>query len=333
MATRNLTGKFENLRQSAKRKSRARADFHDTDSPSLGADDSGNRTLLEPGQKGMSDSAADVRAGLEHALPPEWVEIVETIQKDVKSIRDNLGHLEKLHDLRLKVSFDKDESEQERDIEVLTQAITMTLKKCEGNLKRIATIGNAKGTNLPQQERVVRLNVMRNLGAELHTLSQVFRKSQKTFLGRLRGQDEIGNDVFKGDDSKNPITMDEALDRGLTDAQMQVLREQERQADDRQKEIIHIAQSINELAQIFRELSVLVIEQGTILDRIDYNIEQTLVKVDAGVVELEKANEYSKKARTIKCILVLLLLVIILVIVIVVKKTDFHKSSSSDDGK
>lgn len=50
-------------------------------------------------------------------------------------------------------------------------------------------------------------------------------------------------------------------------------------ASDREKEIIQIAQSINDLSSIFNELSVLVIEQGTILDRIDYNVESTLTYV------------------------------------------------------
>ena len=35
-----------------------------------------------------------------------------------------------------------------------------------------------------------------------------------------------------------------------------------------------IAKSIEELATIFKELAVLVIDQGTILDRIDFNMEQ-----------------------------------------------------------
>ena len=34
------------------------------------------------------------------------------------------------------------------------------------------------------------------------------------------------------------------------------------------------AQSIEELSEIFKELAVLVIDQGTILDRIDFNMEQ-----------------------------------------------------------
>ena len=54
----------------------------------------------------------------------------------------------------------------------------------------------------------------------------------------------------------------------------------------REREIEDIAQGIIELADIFKELQGMVIDQGTMLDRIDYNIENMSVNVKAADKEL-----------------------------------------------
>ena len=54
----------------------------------------------------------------------------------------------------------------------------------------------------------------------------------------------------------------------------------------REKEINDIAQGIIELADIFKELQGMVIDQGTMLDRIDYNVENMAVNVKAADKEL-----------------------------------------------
>jgi hypothetical protein len=54
----------------------------------------------------------------------------------------------------------------------------------------------------------------------------------------------------------------------------------------REREINDIAKGIIELSDIFRELQTMVIDQGTMLDRIDYNVERMHTDVQSAQKEL-----------------------------------------------
>ena len=87
------------------------------------------------------------------------------------------------------------------------------------------------------------------------------------------------------------------------------------------REIQQIARSIEELATVFKELATLIVDQGTILDRIDYNMEMTVERVKEGVVQLEKAEKWQKSARPLKCIVFLVVAIIILTGILILRKT------------
>ena len=70
---------------------------------------------------------------------------------------------------------------------------------------------------------------------------------------------------------------------------------------------------------------MLVIDQGTILDRIDYNMEAAVDHVKAGVVELVKAEEHQKNAMPFRCIILLVVLIAIMLGVLIWK----HQPSKS----
>jgi hypothetical protein len=60
----------------------------------------------------------------------------------------------------------------------------------------------------------------------------------------------------------------------------------------RDRELTEIAKSIATLAELFKDLSSLVIDQGTLLDSVEYNIEQTAVHMNEAVKELEIATRF-----------------------------------------
>lgn len=48
---------------------------------------------------------------------------------------------------------------------------------------------------------------------------------------------------------------------------------------ERDEEITQLARGVLEVSTIFREMQDLVVDQGTIVDRIDYNLENTVVEL------------------------------------------------------
>jgi syntaxin 16 len=193
------------------------------------------------------------------------------------------------------------------------------IRRSENYVKTIATIGN--DGSLSSQERTTRLNVMRSLGTELAQASKSFRHIQKDFFRNLREQEKIGEQYFTSADGSAAVSIEDALNNELTESQVAELAQIEAQSSDREKEIIKIAQSVNELATLFKELNMLVIEQGTILDRIDYNIETSLSKIKKGVVDLEDAEKQSKRALGFRCLLIMIIIVAVLFIVFVIRKS------------
>merc|ERR1712232_667920 len=87
----------------------------------------------------------------------------------------------------------------------------------------------------------------------------------------------------------------------------------------RDKEISQITKSIEELSAIFKELAVLVIDQGTIIDRIDYNMESVVEHTKEGIQQLQTAESQQKSSRPMKCIICLSFVITFLSLVLILK--------------
>lgn len=122
----------------------------------------------------------------------------------------------------------------------------------------------------------------------------------------------------------NPSIQESDADRFFSQSTLQVAQQRQITSNDaaiaqREREIEDIAQGIIELSDLFRDLQNMVIDQGTMLDRIDYNVERMHTDVKGAEVELKVASGYQRKTTKRKIILLLILLIAGLFILLLVK--------------
>uniref|UniRef100_A0A670I0K2 Syntaxin-16 n=1 Tax=Podarcis muralis TaxID=64176 RepID=A0A670I0K2_PODMU len=218
-------------------------------------------------------------------LPPKWIDGVEEIRYEVSRIKQKMKELASLHDKHLNRPTLDDSSEEEHAIEITTQEITQLFHRCQ---RAVQTL-HSKSRSCTDQERQLLKNVVSSLAQSLQDLSTSFRHGQSDYLKRMKNREERSKHFF---DTSVPL-MDDGedttlYDRGFTDDQLVLVEQNTVLVEEREREIRQIVQSISDLNEIFRDLGSMIVEQGTVLDRIDYNVEQSCVKTEEGLKQLHK---------------------------------------------
>lgn len=258
-------------------------------------------------------------------LPPVWVDVSEGLKEDMQRVRAKMGELSRAHARALLPSFDTAADgagggrPHDDTIEALTHDITVSLKRGERALMRLT---QDRGDEDEEVAAICR-NVQRSMATDLQGLSMDFRKMQKGYLKRLQEQQEVPTTSKLTAAAMPPEEEDDLFDPGFDERQMVRARRMEKVSAEREQEISEIVQSVHDLAQIMKDLSVLVIDQGSIVDRIDYNIQNVGASVEKGKKALVKAESTQKKTAMLFCIMILIVLCLIMFVILVIKKLIF----------
>lgn len=252
-------------------------------------------------------------------LPPDWVGDVESVNATVSNIQHLMSELASMHASRIGTVFGRDLDTMERHIERKTTEVTTLFRQAERALKRVGASTRRAGG----EESTVGANVQRSLAMRMQTLSSDFRQKQRKYLADVKAQKSGGlveSEARFGIALEDDGTLQHDFDTfGSASPQLALVDDLQSEIQSRDKEISQIAKSIDELGSIFKELAVLVIDQGTILDRIDYNMEAVVDHTKTGIKQLEKAEKSQKSARPMKCILCLLGTIMLLLLILVLK--------------
>lgn len=143
------------------------------------------------------------------------------------------------------------------------------------------------------------------------------------FFKPTTSKPSVNTDYFDQTDEQIDEYFQKSISQSGRMTQQQLLlfeEENTKVAEHREKEVIKIVQSIADLHDIFKDLGQMVQEQGTVLDRIDYNVEQTQTRVTEGYKQLQRAEMYQRKNRKMYCILILASVTLFMMILLIFTK-------------
>lgn len=283
------------------------------------------RELLGKGDK--KDKTKNMNSGKEKGLNG-FLSKASRIDGDLASYKSRVDELKKLQQDLISSPFAEKSSltRYEGLIQQLTQdgvRIRKDIRELEDDAeKHINSNKNDEGFKRLSKQQV------NGLSTQLAMATNEFFKCQSNYADKMKDRlkrqllakgedvsDERVNEIL-GTDSYNVFTQNFI-------SEVQDAEETLRELEERHGDILALEKSVTDVNILFKELNLLVSEQGEKLDNIESNVEQVEVHVESGNVELKKAKESQSKARKKRfcCFTLLGVAVLILIIIIVVVAT------------
>lgn len=211
--------------------------------------------------------------------------------------------------------FDDEENKViDQRIKELIINMTIKVKKCEDNIKRLSQI-----IMTPPDEMRVKDNMKINLAEKIKDFTHEFRVNEEKYM---RNYKELVGDNSSNKEKLIEISLDDSPYEQVNTSANNFLQETvDISLKKRDEEISTLLSSISELATIFKDLQILVQEQGTILDRIDYNIDAALTSTEDAHKSLKKANENMKQNCFRNATMVLLIVIFVFSVLLLLKFT------------
>lgn len=285
----------------------------------------------------MSNVENDGDAVIEmDVLPPRWLDLQDDVSQHLSDVTGKMKRLDQMHAKHVLPGFDDEsvKAREEREIENLTQDITRDFTSCQKAIRRIDQMIRDQGSTVSQADATMAKNLKISLATRVGDVSTLFRKKQSAYLKKLRSLGGMSS-PFDGrsgtpSQAQNPYTdpamMESETDRSSAQSTLLQTAQVRRRTgvmdsaiEQREREIEKIAQGVIDLSNLFQELQTMVIDQGTVLDRIDYNVERTAEHVKEADKELKVATGYQKRGVKRKAILLLILVIAGMFILLLIK--------------
>ena len=245
-----------------------------------------------------------------------YVESYKKVNNILDELLTNFASLKSFQQERIKPKFVDEDIENkkiDKEIDKLIIKMMKKIKFCEALTKMIKEKKSEVNTSLEK----VKNNIKIFLTTKIQNFSNEFRQNQQQYLKYLK---DMGIIIYSNEDKNNKS---ESLLNDNDDEKKNFLYTKDDdvniQIKKRDEDIDILVKSINELSGIFKDLQNIVQEQGTILDRIDYNINISYENSQQGLKYIKKAEQHNNESCFRNAILLLFIIIFVETILIIWK--------------
>jgi len=255
---------------------------------------------------------------------PKYISDFISFKQDMKLLEIKYSELQASQEKRLMTQFNIDEQKAlSKNINKISYQLGKDLKNLEKNLQIYTSSDisdndeSENTTNFLQHQ--IKENMNQNLISQFFIFSKKFKLNQEIYSKKCKEllieddeDDNENNNIYEMNEiSTTNSEGNDNIQKANNDQNFLMKDEPDILLKERDNELDKIVKGVNNLHEMFKDMTILVNEQGTILDRIDYNIDIGYDNVSKGKKKLNQANESKKGSCFRNAIMILMLFVFI----------------------
>ncbi|XP_077995797.1 syntaxin-like isoform X1 [Glandiceps talaboti] len=276
---------------------------------------------LKAAQSDDDDMPDDVAVNMDGGgFMDEFFKEVEEIRNHIDHIQSNVEEMKKKHSQIL--SSPQTDEKVKEELEELMADIKKTANKVRGKLKVIESgieqedIKSSADIRIRKTQHSTLSRKFVEVMSEYNTTQTEYRERCK---GRIQRQLEITGKQTTNEELEDML---ESGNPAIFTSGIIMDTQQAKQAlgdiEARHNDIIKLESSIRELHDMFMDMAMLVEQQGEMIDRIEYNVEQSVDYVETAKMDTKKAVKYQSKARRKKFMIAICCIILLGVIALIV---------------
>uniref|UniRef100_A0A8C7CPU8 Syntaxin-12 n=1 Tax=Oncorhynchus kisutch TaxID=8019 RepID=A0A8C7CPU8_ONCKI len=232
--------------------------------------------------------------------------LIQACSSNIQKITQNTA---KIKSMVNQLGTGQDTSELRDSLQQIQHFTNQLAKETNKHLKDLGFVSPSSAPSEQRQQKIQKDRLMNEFSAALDNFQAVQRQAaqkEKESVARARAGSRLSEQLVSFDNQD-----DWAPTITQTEEDLALIKE-------RETNIRQLESDILDVNQIFKDLAVMIHDQGEMIDSIEANVESAEVHVDRGTEKLQRAAYFQQKSRKKMCILAVVLSIVLTILGIII---------------